>query len=110
TWVTLRFEGVDANRSALHARVRISVETPRGPRDVHAVVGSGGSFGGSSLQQEIGLGDATAIREIEVRWPGSGRVETFREVERERIYYLLEGSGELRPVEQPVVPLAVRRP
>ena len=105
SWVTLRFEGVETNRSALHTRVRVAADGPGGVREIHRVVGSGGSFGASSLQLEIGLGDATRIREIEVRWPVSGRVETFTDVEPERIYTLREGSGELVPVEQPVVPL-----
>jgi hypothetical protein len=107
TWVTLRFEGVDSNRSALHTRVRVTFETPGGSRSVHRVVGSGGSFGASSLQQEIGLGDATRITEIEVLWHGSGLVESFTDVDLERIYSLVEGAGVLVPVEQQVVPLDV---
>lgn len=87
----------------------MSVETHDGSRDIYALVGSGGSFGGSSLQQEIGLGDAVAIREIEVEWPGSGLVERFGDVALDRIYRVREGEGALEPVDQPVVPLAVRR-
>jgi hypothetical protein len=109
-WITLRLEGVQANRSAISSRIRVDVETPAGPRTIHALAGSGGSFGGSSLQQEIGLGDATRITAVEVRWPGSGRVETFEGVDMDRIYFLREGSGVLEPVDQPVVPLAIRRP
>jgi len=104
-WITLRLEGVEANRSAIGGRIRVRVDTPRGARDVFALVGSGGSFGGSSLQQEIGLGDATAIRGIEVRWPGSNRVETFHDVALDGIYQLREGSGELEPLRRPVVRL-----
>jgi hypothetical protein len=108
-WITLRLEGVDANRSAINGRIRVTVDTPHGPRDIHALVGSGGSFGGSSLQQEIGLGDATAIVEIEVRWPGSNRVESFSDVGLDRIYFLREGSGVLEVIDQEIVPLAVDR-
>ncbi|MDX1395618.1 MAG: CRTAC1 family protein [Gemmatimonadota bacterium] len=106
-WVTLRLEGVDANRSAIGGRIRVTVDGAEGRRDIHALVGSGGSFGASSLQQEIGLGAATRIVEIEVRWPGSGLVQTFADVELDRIYELREGDAGLTPVDQPVMPLAV---
>jgi hypothetical protein len=98
TWVTLRLEGVQSNRSAIGARIRVRVDTPTGPRDVHATVTSGGSFGASSLQQEMGLGDATAIREIEVWWPTSGRRDVYPDVEIGRTYRLTEGSAALEPV------------
>ena len=63
-WVTLRLRGTDANRLGIGARIAVAVDTPRGARTIHALAGSGGSFGASTLQQEIGLGDATRIREL----------------------------------------------
>ncbi len=107
-WITLRLEGVRANRSAIGARIRVDVDTPTGRRDIYALAGSGGSFGGSSLQQEIGLGDATAIREIEVRWPGSGVVERLEGPPLDAVYRLREGSGRLEPV--PTTPLPLGSP
>ncbi len=104
-WVTLRLEGVEANRSAIGARIRVSVDTPGGPRDIHALAGTGGSFGGSSLQQEIGLGDARAIREVEIRWPGSGRVERLVGLVPDRVYFVREGSGVAQPLDVPPLPL-----
>ena len=104
-WITLRLEGVEANRSAVGARVRVGVDTPSGTRDIYVLAGSGGSFGASSLQQEIGLGDATAIREIEVRWPGSGVVERIDGPPLDAVYRLREGSGRLERVEAAPVPL-----
>ena len=69
-WITLLLEGTQANRSAIGARVEVQVETSEGTRSIHRMVSSGASFGASSLQQEIGLGQAMAIREIAVIWPG----------------------------------------
>ncbi len=98
-WITLRLEGRRTNRSAIGARIKVSVTTPRGDRGVYATVGTGGSFGGNSLQQEIGLGDATVIRAIEVTWPATGQVQVFRDVAPGRFYRLVEGDDRLTPVE-----------
>jgi hypothetical protein len=97
--ITLRLQGRRANRSAIGARIRVRVVTPRGPRDLFALAGTGGSFGGNSLQQEIGLGDATAVMEIEIRWPGSDRVQTFRGAGPAGVYRIVEGREALEPVE-----------
>ncbi len=91
-WITLRLEGVRENRSAIGVRLRLELATPSGPRQVHATVGTGGSFGSSSLQQEIGLGEATALSEIEVWWPASDSRQTFHQVAMDQIWYLREGD------------------
>ncbi|MBL8843268.1 MAG: CRTAC1 family protein [Planctomycetes bacterium] len=96
-FITLRLEGVKANRAAIGARVRVDLATPSGPRSLHRTVGTGGSFGSSSLQQEIGLGDATAITAIHVRWPGSGTVQELPGPAMDAVYRLVEG-GALEPV------------
>ena len=95
-WLTLTLEGTRSNRSALGARVRVEVRTPRGPRSIHRVVGSGGSFGSSSLQLEIGLGDATAIDRVSVDWPTRASSQTFAGLEPDGVYRLKEGQKEAR--------------
>ncbi len=95
-WVTLRLEGVSANRSAIGARLALTLRTPRGTRTVHAVVGSGGSFGGSSLQQELGLGDAEAIERLEIAWPGGGAPQRIAALAVNRVYRIRQGES---PVE-----------
>ncbi len=104
-WITLRLEGRRANRFGVGARIELRLRRHGERRSVHVLAGSGGSFGSSSMQQEIGLGDAEAIEAVVVRWPGSGTVETFEEVEMRRIYRVIEGEGELVPVELPVLEL-----
>lgn len=95
SWVVLRLQGVKANRMAVGARVRVSVSTPSGKRQIHRTVSTGGSFGSSSLQLEIGLDNATAIDEIRIIWPV--RVQTtqvLRNVQLNRYIHITEG-GEL---------------
>ena len=98
-WLTLRFVGSRSNRLGMGARVRVRVERPDGTvRDIHRVVDSGGSFGGNSLQSEIGLGDADVIREVEVRWPSEGSVQRFTNVGADAAYEVREGDPQLHPV------------
>ncbi len=97
-WVTLRLQGVKANRSAIGARIRVDLATPAGRRSLHLVCGTGGSFGASSLQQEIGLGDATAIEALFIRWPGSGTEQTLPGPALDQCYRIVEGSAACEPV------------
>ena len=102
-WITLRLRGTASNRLAIGARITVAVETPEGDRVIHATAGSGGSFGASTLQQEIGLGTATRIRELTVVWPGSGRRDTYRDVPLNRVALVREGAPAVESV--PVLPL-----
>jgi hypothetical protein len=94
-WVVLRLEGRTANRSAIGARIRITVEDSTGRRrTVYSTVSTGGSFGASSLQQEVGLGPAIRIVELRVIWPNRQRtVEVHRDLEVRRYYHVTEGGG-----------------
>jgi hypothetical protein len=92
-------QGSLSNRLGMGARVRVTVERPDGTlREIHRVVDSGGSFGGNSLQTEIGLGDATMIRELEIRWPSDNSVQRFTNVDSDAAYEVREDDPELRPL------------
>ena len=97
-WLTLRLEGAASNRAAIGARIRVIAVTPDGDREVHVTVGAGGSFGGSSLQQEIGLGAATAVRRVAVTWPATGETDAYANVALDRAYRVREGDAALTPV------------
>ena len=97
-WITLRLQGVESNRAAIGARIRITVATATGDRDIHATVSSGGSFGGSSLQQEIGLGRATAIRTLAITWPATGKTDVYSDVNVNRAYRIREGDPTPTPL------------
>jgi FG-GAP-like repeat/ASPIC and UnbV len=99
-WITLILNGVRSNRLGIGARIRVDVESNEGTRQIHLVAGTGGSFGSSSLQQEIGLGHATSISMIEVYWPASGIRQQFRDVAMDSVYVVREGGEDLQPVER----------
>ena len=68
--------GVKSNRDAVGARVSIKVNGKQQMREV--VLGDG--YGSqNSLRQHFGLGDATSVDELTVKWPRSGIVQTFQE-------------------------------
>ncbi len=94
-YVKLKLVGVKSSRAAIGARIRVVVDTPSGPREIHRSVTSGGSFGANPLRQEIGLGDARSIVEVRVTWPTSGIVQTFKEVGMDRAYTIKEGEPAL---------------
>jgi len=101
-WITLRLEGVRSNRSAIGARIQVTVEARKASRNIFATVSSGGSFGASALQQVMGLGKADAIRSIMITWPASGKVQTFDHVQMDQIVKIREG-------ETAPVPVAAKR-
>ena len=97
-WITIVLEGTRSNRMALGARVKLHLATPAGPRTVHQVVSGGGSFGDSSFQVETGLGNATAIEAIEVRWPVTGETQVFRNVAMDQVVAIREGDPNVRTI------------
>jgi hypothetical protein len=93
-WITLELEGRRSNRSAIGSRVMVQVRMDTGEsREIHRTVGSGGSFGGSSLKLEIGLGRARAVERVEVVWAGGGAREAFTNLELRESYRLVEDRG-----------------
>ena len=94
-WLILDLEGTQSNRSAIGARLALTLDDGR---TLYRTVGTGGSFGSNTLLQEIGLGTARP-QSLEVRWPG-GATQQFDQLLPGRAYYLREGqSPETIPYE-----------
>jgi hypothetical protein len=99
-WIKLRLVGVKANRFAVGARIRIEITEADKHRAIYKDVNSGGSFGASSLRPHIGVGKATAIDLLEIRWPGSGLIQQFKgPITSDKVYEITEGKQELKPIE-----------
>jgi hypothetical protein len=97
-WITLKLEGVQDNRSAIGARIKVVAQTNGGERAIYRTVGSGGSFGCSPLRQEIGLGQSRAIIRVEISWPATGKTEIMRGLAMDRCYSICEGDPAARQV------------
>ncbi|MBV6441398.1 MAG: T9SS C-terminal target domain-containing protein [Haliscomenobacteraceae bacterium CHB4] len=91
-WAQFTLEGVQSNRSAIGAVVRLKANI--GGQDVWQIreVSAHNSFQGQNdLRQHFGLGDADAIDSLEVRWP-SGTVQTFSGLAYNNFYKLIENE------------------
>jgi hypothetical protein len=86
---------LSSSRSVLGARIKVELDNPGGPKELHRAVGFMSSFGHTPYRQEIGLGQARAIRAIEVRWP-SGTVQRFRPPPMDSQLELVENAPEAR--------------
>jgi len=91
-WLKLHLEGVQSNRPALGARIKVVAKTAQGERAIHRVVGSGANFGCSPFRQEIGLGQAGAIDRVEIFWPVTGQTQVIRGLALDRCYAIREGD------------------
>ena len=95
-WLKLSLEGVRSNRLAVGARIKVIAKTALGEREIHRVVSTGASFGGSPLRQEIGLGQAERIVRVEIFWPTTGTTQVVTDLEMDRAYTIREGDAKGR--------------
>ncbi|MVM30020.1 CRTAC1 family protein [Spirosoma sp. HMF4905] len=97
-WICLNLHGTKTNRLAIGSQVKLTFKEKGIQRTVYRDVNSGGSFGSSPLRREIGIGAATMIDEVEVRWHGSKTVQVFRNVKPNQFLSITEGSDKLERV------------
>jgi hypothetical protein len=88
-WLGLKLDGVESNRSAIGARVRVDLPG----RSIYRVVNTGTSFGDSPLELHIGLGDAKSIGAVQIQWP-SGKLQKLTGLNLDRGYRIKEGNDE----------------
>lgn len=99
-WLAIRLVGRTSNRSAVGARVAVTVEDPAGGRrTIHRTVSTGGSFGVSPLVVHVGLGTAKEAAAIDVWWPASGIRQRFQGVAGNRKIVIEEGAERFEVVE-----------
>lgn len=90
-WISLKLVGVKTNRSAIGARIKVTVKHPgTEPRSIYRTVNSGGSFGSSPLEQHIGLGKDSQIVDLEIWWPVSNTRQHFSAVEKNQFLEIKE--------------------
>ena len=108
-WIKLKLVGTSTNRAALGARLRAEIKAADGTiRAIYREIGGGSSYGGSSLVEHIGLGDALSIAALTVNWPTSGTQQTFRDLAADALYEVTEGTESIRVVHLPAAASGAR--
>jgi len=88
-WLLVKARGTASNRNGIGARIQVEAG------DLHQIgeVRSGGSYiSHNDSRLHFGLGSATKVSRIQVRWP-SGLGESFGPYDANREVLLLEGEG-----------------
>jgi enediyne biosynthesis protein E4 len=93
-WIKIKVVGTKCNRTAIGARVRVVTGTHTQMDEVH----SGSSvMSQSDLRLHFGVGKASVIDAIEVKWPTTQKIERFTMVKPNQILTIREGSGIVGP-------------
>jgi hypothetical protein len=88
-WISIELAGTKSNRLALNARVKVTAGGMTQTDEVH----SGGSYlSQNDLRLHFGLGSATKVDSIEIRWL-SGAVDKIGPLEVDHFYSILESTG-----------------
>lgn len=87
-WLKVKVVGTRSNRDGIGARV--TVETG-GIEQTMEVQGSGGYLSHSDIRRHFGLGSATLVDRVEVRWP-SGTVQALYDVTANQMLTIVEPS------------------
>jgi len=88
-WIGFQLEGVKSNRFAVGARVTVEVGERRYVRELFPTNGFSGQ---STHRLHVGIGAATAIDRVEIRWP-SGLVQEVRGPALDRYHTIREAVG-----------------
>jgi hypothetical protein len=90
-WISIKLEGVKSNRAGIGSHIKVTFTENGAKRSVYKDVNSGGSFGSNPLTQEIGIGQAKVIDEIEIRWAGSHTVQRLTNIQPRQFLHIKEG-------------------
>ncbi len=94
-WVSFEMAGTKSNRLAIGARIKI---TAGGMTQTDQIRSGGSYLSQGDLRVHFGVGGATKIDSVEIRWP-SGTVDVIKNLDADRFYSVLEGKG-VEPADQ----------
>ena len=87
-WIKIKLLGTKCNRTAIGARVRVVT----GEHSQINEVASGGSvMSQSDLRLHFGLGKASVVDLIEVKWPTTQKIQKFTNIKANQMLILREG-------------------
>ncbi len=92
-WLLLRLVGTRSNRSAIGARVTLRIGSVS---QVQEVRGGGSYISQNDLRVHFGLGAASRVDRLEVRWP-NGLEEMWQGISADHVISFTEGTGTPMP-------------
>jgi hypothetical protein len=93
-WVGLKLQGTACNRDAIGATITWSAN---GVKRARLKISGGSYLSAHDPREVLGLGAATAVEWIEIKWPApSGRVERLANVPIDRYVTVVEGKGAIQ--------------
>ncbi len=104
SWVKIRLVGTKSNRTGIGARIKVVAQTGSGYSagktvptltQIEEVRSCNGYYSSSDLRIHFGLGEATKVDLVEIRWP-SGTVDTLKDLDVKRLYVIEEGGKILK--------------
>jgi hypothetical protein len=87
-WITLRVVDAKSNRDAIGAKVIVEAG---GRRQTTSIRGDGSYLSHSDARAHFGLGEATKVNRLEIRWP-SGVVQNVGALGVDQFYVVKEGA------------------
>lgn len=87
-WIGLKLTGTRSNRDGIGAVVTVTAGGRKRVRHAHA---DGSYLSSSDPRVHVGIGDATQVEAVEIRWP-SGTVQTLRGLPVDRYVAVREGD------------------
>lgn len=102
SWIAIELIGSQANRSAIGSTIRLTFREEGKSRSVYREVNSGGSFGASPLRKEIGIGNATLIDELEIKWH-PGKAQVFNNINPNQVIRIQQGSDKIETISLKVL-------
>jgi hypothetical protein len=88
-WLEIRLRGTKSNRDALGARVLVQAG---GCAQIREVLGGEGYLGNHTKTLHFGLGEASQVEAVHIRWP-SGLEERTGALEADALYLIEEGRA-----------------
>ncbi|MDA0810890.1 MAG: CRTAC1 family protein [Verrucomicrobia bacterium] len=98
-WITVRLVGVTSNRSAIGARLKVTITEKGEQRAIYRWVNTGASFGANPLRQHIGIGTASAVDSLEVYWPTSDTTQEFKNLPVGKMIEIHEDSDAVKTID-----------
>ncbi len=98
-WISVRLKGVKANAPGIGARIKVTFTENGVQRTVHRSLTTGSSYGANPFIEHVGIGTATNIDLLEIKWPGSGTIQTFTNLQPNKRLIITEGKNEFAELD-----------